>query len=39
MDKITNNLAEIRIRDRETLAQDTDNWKQVCVVVMGLLES
>ncbi|VVC44163.1 Hypothetical protein CINCED_3A017807 [Cinara cedri] len=36
IDKVEKNLAEIEIRDRETIAQDRDRWKQVCVVVMGL---
>lgn len=36
IDKVEKNLAEIGIRDGETIAQDRDRWKQVCVAVMGL---
>ena len=36
IDKVEKNLAEIGIRDGETIAQDRDRWKQVCAVVMGL---
>jgi hypothetical protein len=30
------NLAEIGIREGETIAQNRNRWKQVCVAVMGL---
>jgi len=30
------NLTDIGIRDGETIAQNSDRWKQVCVAVMGL---
>jgi hypothetical protein len=36
IDKVEKNLAEIGVRDGETIAQDKDRWKQVCVAVMDL---
>jgi len=36
IDKVEKNLTEIGIRDGETIAQERDRWKQVCLVVMGL---
>jgi len=36
IDKVEKNLAEIGIRDGETISQDRNKWKQVCVAVMGL---
>lgn len=37
IDKVKNNLAEIGIQNKETLAQDRDRkgWKQICVEVIG----
>jgi len=36
IDQVEKNLAEIGMRDGETIAQDRDRRKQVCVVVMAL---
>lgn len=36
INKVNKDLAEIVLRDGETLAQDRDKWKQVCVKVMDL---
>jgi len=33
---VEKNLAEIGMRDGETIAQDRDRWKQLCVEVMDL---
>jgi len=33
---VEKNLAEIGIRDGETIAEDRDRWKQVCDAVIGL---
>lgn len=36
IDKVQKNIVEIGIQDGESIAQDRQRWKDVCVAVMGL---